>query len=189
MAALVACVTSGGVNADLRAELETMFDSDQSHRLKMQEVALKHGSNSPEVFELWKKQEPIDKANLKRLGEIVAAHGWPAISAVGQKASAAAFLIVQHSDPTSQKKYLPVLRAAVESGEAQPQDLALLEDRVLMHEGKKQRYGSQLQPNGKGGYEFYPIEDEVRVDERRKAVGLPPLSEYAKLFGLEYRPK
>jgi hypothetical protein len=58
-----------------------------------------------------------------------------------------------------------------------------------MREGKKQIYGSQLQQNDKGAWEFYPIEDEPNVDKRRQAVGLPPLSEYAKQFGFEYHPK
>jgi hypothetical protein len=184
-----ACATSGGANTDLKAELEAMFDSDQGYRNKMQEVVFKHGSNSPELIELWKKQRTIDEANLRRLGEIVETNGWPARSVVGEKGTIAAFLVVQHADYMNQKKYLPMLRVAVAAGEARSGDLALLEDRVLMGEGKKQRYGSQLQPNGRGGWEFYPIEDEKNVDERRRAVGLPSLAEYAKLFGFEYGPK
>ena len=101
----------------------------------------------------------------------------------------AAFLVVQHTDQSTQEYYLPFLKAAVEEGEARPQDLALLEDRVLMRQGKRQRYGSQLQENGNGGWKFYPIEDEVNVDERRKSVGLPPISEYAKQFGFKYKPR
>jgi len=58
-----------------------------------------------------------------------------------------------------------------------------------MSEGKKQIYGSQLRQNDKGALEFYPIDDEPNVDKRRQAVGLPPLAEYAKQFGLVYRPK
>jgi len=31
-------------------------------------------------------------------------------------------------------------------------------------------------------------EDKAHVDERRRSVGLPPLAEYAKMFGLSYPP-
>ena len=36
------------------------------------------------------------------------------------------------------------------------------------------------------GLELYPIEDAAHVDERRKSVGLTPMAEYLKLFGLDY---
>jgi hypothetical protein len=36
--------------------------------------------------------------------------------------------------------------------------------------------------------ELWPIEDEERVDARRASVGLGPLAEYLKHFGLEYKP-
>jgi len=97
--------------------------------------------------------------------------------------------VLQHADYTYQKKYLALLRKAVADRELRADSLALLEDRVLMGERRKQIYGSQLQTNAKGVLEFYPIEDEPNVDKRRKSVGLEPLAEYAKQFGLEYHPK
>jgi hypothetical protein len=48
---------------------------------------------------------------------------------------------------------------------------------------------SQLQTNAQGQLEFYPIEDEANMDKRRQSVGLEPLAEYAKHFGLEYHSK
>ncbi len=37
-----------------------------------------------------------------------------------------------------------------------------------------------------GKNEFFPIEDEANVNKRRAAVGLEPLEEYAKHFGIDY---
>ncbi len=37
-------------------------------------------------------------------------------------------------------------------------------------------------------HSFHPIEDEINVDQRRAAVGLGPLAEYAKRFGFVYEP-
>jgi hypothetical protein len=173
----------------LKGKLEAMYDTDQSQRSRMDAVGKQYGYNSPEMIELWKKQQPIDEANIKRLAEIIEKHGWPGRRLVGDKASTAAFLVLQHADYTYQKKYLPLLRKAVADGELRADSLALLEDRILMREGKKQIYGSQLQTNALGKLEFYPIEDETNVDKRRKSVGLEPLAEYAKQFGLEYHPK
>lgn len=62
----------------------------------------------------------------------------------------------------------------------------MLEDRVRIKEGKPQLYGSQLSGNPLC---FDPIEDEAHVDERRRSIGLEPLADYAKRFGLAYTPK
>jgi len=69
-----------------------MYDTDQSQRSEMGAVGKKYGYSSPEMTELWKKQQPIDEANIKRLIEIIETHGWPGHRLVGDKASTAAFL-------------------------------------------------------------------------------------------------
>jgi hypothetical protein len=55
-----------------------------------------------------------------------------------------------------------------------------LEDRVLVGEGKKQLYGSQVVAGPDGLPRLHPIEDPENVDERRRAIGLPPLEEYLR---------
>ncbi len=131
---------------------------------------------SEEVLALQKKQDEIDKRNLARLEEIVRQHGWPGRSLVGEAASMAAFLILQHTDLSSQKKYFPLLTKAVAEGEARPADAAMLEDQILVREGKMQIYGTQVRfdPATGAKLELYPIEDEGRVEERRAAVGCCP---------------
>jgi hypothetical protein len=34
--------------------------------------------------------------------------------------------------------------------------------------------------------QFFPIQDEANVNKRRASVGLQPLEEYAKFFGINY---
>jgi hypothetical protein len=97
------------------------------------------------------------------------------------------FLVIQHADSLTQVTYLPMLSKAVAKGDAEPQQLALLTDRVLTRQGKKQIYGSQLRTNeSTGKYEFFPIEDEPNVNKRRVSIGLGPLEQYAKYFGIDY---
>lgn len=182
--ALAGCSTG----EDPKAQLEAMYESDQAYRAQMQEFAVAQETRSAKFIALWARQQWNDWANLKRLERLVQKSGWPRQSKVGAKGASAAFLVIQHAGLERQKEYLPLLQAAVVEGEARATDLALLEDRILMREGNKQTYGSQLQSDGKGGWELYPIENEEQVDERRKAVGLPPLAEYAKEFGLVYTP-
>lgn len=77
----------------------------------------------------------------------------------------------------------------MENGDADKQSFAMLDDRVRMHEGRPQRYGSQIRGNRDTKMTFWQIEDEESVDKRRAEMGLEPLAEYAKRFkGLEYVP-
>jgi len=55
-----------------------------------------------------------------------------------------------------------------------------------MRQGKNQLYGSQVVYSKTGEQMFYPIEDEKNVNIRRAKMGLQPLEEYAKLFGITY---
>lgn len=166
-----------------------MLETDQSVRNNMEEIRKKHGDASVEMQEAWKKQRPIDEANLARFEAIIGTYGWPKRSLVGEKGASAVFLVLQHADLAYQKKYLPLARKAAAAGDLRTQSLALLEDRILVREGKKQIYGSQLMTNKSGKWEFNSIEDEPNVDKRRESVGLGPLAEYAKYFGLEYPSK
>lgn len=174
---------------DVRTELERMMEEDQKFRTRVQAVEEKYGQNSKELAALWKEQTETDNRLLKRLEEIIKQYGWPARSLVGAEASLAAFLIIQHADYEYQKKYFPLIKEAVEKGEIERGHVALLEDRILMREGKKQVYGSQLSRNEKTGkYEMWPVEDEENLDKRRSSVGLEPIAEYLKRFGVTYIP-
>jgi hypothetical protein len=171
--------------AALKVELETIYETDQKHRL-----SLNKASDEKERAKLWAEQNAIDKANQARIDEILKTHGWPGKKEFGPKAALAAFLVVQHSTPEMMKRYLPVLQNAMENGDANKESVALLDDRVRMIEGRPQRYGSQVRrdPNT-GKMTFWHIEDEESVDKRRAEMGLGPLAEYAKRFkGLEYVP-
>jgi hypothetical protein len=136
------------------------------------------------------RQKELDGRNQQRLDEIVKQYGWPKRSVFGEEASGVAFSVVQHAELDYQKKYLPLLKEAVAQKEARESDLAMLEDRILIREGKKQIYGTQVRMNQKTQLmELYPIEDEENVDGRRSKVGLEPLAQYVKkAFGMEYTP-
>jgi hypothetical protein len=179
----------------LRRELVKMGEDDQKHRQEMMDLMDRlASSDSEKVARKWKqvveRQNALDTRNRQRLDEIVKEHGWPKRSVFGDDASGVAFLIVQHSDIEYQKKYFPLIKEAASRGEARPSDLAMLEDRILTREGKKQIYGTQLRLNQKNQLmELYPIEDEENVDTRRAAVGLTPLAQYLKkAFGIDYVP-
>lgn len=68
-----------------------------------------------------------------------------------------------------------------------------MKDRILMNEGKKQIYGTQLasRKDDEGGntldYYVWPIEDNENVEKLRKEMGFTKsISEYAKEWNTEY---
>ncbi len=179
----------------LRRELVKMGEDGQKHRQEMMEMMDRLAtSDSEKVAKKWKqvvdRQNELDSKYRQRLDEIVKEYGWPKMSVFGLDASGVAFLIVQHSDLEYQKKYLPMIKEAASQKEARASDLAMLEDRILTREGKKQIYGTQLRLNKTTQImELYPIEDEEKVDSRRAIVGLAPLSQYLKkAFDIDYVP-
>jgi hypothetical protein len=124
----------------------------------------------------------VDAENLPWLRQMIVDYGWPTRSMVGERASHAAWLLVQHADrdPVFQRRCLALLTAA-EDGEVSPRDVAYLTDRVLLAEGQPQEYGTQVV--GRNG-RWVPRELRApeTVDERRASMGLEPLVEYLSLF-------
>ncbi|HEY5617680.1 MAG TPA: DUF6624 domain-containing protein [Vicinamibacterales bacterium] len=54
--------------------------------------------------------------------------------------------------------------------------------RVLVHQGKSQRFGSQFALGPDGRFRFAPVEDPGGMAARRSAAGLPPMRVYVCLL-------
>jgi len=170
---------------EVRAELLQMADEDQ--RARFAAIAEERNSGSTDLFQAVAQ---IDEKNTARLKSLVAEHGWLGKSLVGEDGAHAAWLLVQHaSDRAFQKGCLEKMKSALKDGEASATDFAYLFDRVAMFEGRKQLYGTQFRtPPGKMcEMEPVPIEDEEHVDERRRALGLPPMVEHVKQLRETYK--
>jgi hypothetical protein len=136
------------------------------------------------------KQDEIDKANMHRLAEIINAWGWPGNRFAGIDHASNAFFVLQHADLASQHQYLPLLRRAVAQGAANAQDLAMLEDRVLVRDGKLQLYGTQFLPDVPNQpLTLCPVQDEAHLDQRRSDLGMPPMADYIKHMQTLYGKK
>lgn len=175
-----------GIKKDLKAILDTVYADDQNNRLKINDIEEDFGFQSEQMKLLWHEIKRKDSINLVKVKQIINRFGWPGIDLVGKKGAKTIFLVIQHADSLAQVTFLPLLREAVNQKNANPQYLALLEDRVLIRQGQPQLYGSQVKRNEKGENEFYPIWDEKHVNERRAAMGLEPLEKYAAYFNITY---
>lgn len=159
---------------EIASEIENMRKVDQD----MREKNLKDQS--------W--DDSIDKQNTARMKEIVAEIGWPTISKVGKESSHSAWLLLQHADHSVEfQTHCLELMKQETLGEVEPRDIAMLEDRIRIHQNQPQLYGTQFR-SVNGEHMPLPIEDIEHVDQRRKQMGFPPLQENIANIYKKYGP-
>lgn len=172
---------AGVTRPALCAELLALRDRDQAVRRK----GLADQDNKAVQAEV----ETVDRENVARVRTIIDSGGWPGKSTVGEKGSAAAWTIIQHSDPDVLARYVELMERAVEAGELDGSLYATTVDRMRVQQGRPQVYGTQFR-EAKSRMEPFPIENEAEVDVRRAEVGLQPLAEYTVMINEMYaRPK
>src|SRR4030095_16431980 len=71
---------------------------------------------------------------------------------------------------------LPAIEQAHARGDLKGEAVAMLVDRVQVHEGSPQTYGTQISLHD-GRWVLDPIADSAHVDERRARMGVPPPAE------------
>ena len=182
-ALLVASGTGAGQDRDtnLQAELLEMGRLDQDVRFRiMAMIQSDPATVSEEEFRaLMGEQTTVDEANLVRLEEIVREYGWPSTELVGKEANGAAWVILQHADIAVQRRYLPLLREATKENRALASNLAMLEDEIALVDSGQQIYGTEIKMVDDIVF-VAPVVDPEQLDERRAAVGLPPMEDYLK---------
>ena len=173
----------------LVAQLDSIFEADQALRREVEPMLSRYGNDSPEMQDLWRRIAAKDSANLAAVSRILDERGWLGADVIGGRGNMTLFLVVQHADLATQEKYLPLMREAVRDGRAQGSSLALLEDRVALRQGRRQTYGSQIGTDpADGSSRVLPLDDPLRVDERRATVGLGPLADYARRMNVDWDP-
>jgi hypothetical protein len=164
----ISCMAQAPQYKDLADRLKQILELDQKYR------------NTSD----WRMMHIQDSLNLIEVVKILDTHGWLGPEEVGKDGSSSIFLVIQHAELPTQEKYFPMMKEAVKNKKARPQDLALLEDRILMRQGKKQIYGSQITSGPDGIMKVHPIDDPANVDKRRADIGLPPMAKYLEHFDM-----
>ena len=169
----------------LVAILDTIYLEDQTYRKQLREIEAKYGRQSDEMKAHWQLIHEKDSINLVKIKKILDERGWLGPKIIGNQGNSTLFLVIQHSDLEAQEEYLPMMRDAVKKGNANPGNLALLEDRVALRKGEKQIYGSQVGRDPETGeYYVLPLIDPDNVDKRRAEVGLGKIQDYISHWNL-----
>jgi len=163
---------------DIMIKLEKMVLIDQFYRVHVFSEKDKY------IKAFIKKYGDIDEINTKKLKKIINKIGWPTISKISPEADHNAWLIVQHSSDLKFQKYcLSLIEEAVKTRDTKLSNYAYLKDRILLHEGKKQLFGTQCKRDKDGKLILCPIEDIENVNQRRKEYEVRPydVNEYLEM--------
>lgn len=146
---------------EISQEIKKMYEADQAMRERWEE-----GDFS---------DEDLDKAHTSRMKEIIEEIGWPTASKVGTDVAENAWLLVQHSDHDVdfQSLCLELMKQEPDS-EVKKVNVAYLEDRVRVNQGRGQLYGTQFSQEANRHIPRL-IEDEENVDKRRAEMGMGTL--------------
>lgn len=165
-----------GARAELPKERLAALTAEFARRRELDQAVRTDATRIAEM-------ERVDADNTAWLKQLVAELGWIDVTRFGQEPAGAAFLIVQHSgDLPLMMAALPEIEVDVRKHGVDPQNYALLWDRLQVRLGKRQRYGSQLGTDAQGRMVVIALEDRERVEEIRKAIGLFPLKQYLELM-------
>jgi hypothetical protein len=163
------------MDTTLREELLAMQAEDR----RVREELTKEGTLA-QGYE--PRMEAVHRRNAERLEAIVGERGWPGRSLVGEDGAEAAWQTLQHAigRPDLMRGFLPLLQQAADHGEVPEWQPAYILDRIRFFEGRPQVYGTQYDIDAEGFSSLWPVEDSESVNERRKKVGLPPLSQNSR---------
>lgn len=161
----------------LRDELIQMEKVDQDARVKCAS-----GTADEQVKCLAEISKTVDEPNTKRLEQIFDQIGFPNTAKVGKEGLQAFMIVLQHA-PTDELRVrsLKPITKAFKNKELPPMGYANFVDRLRLHQGKKQLYGSGFEFKD-GKMVLSPTEDLKHLERRRAKIGLPPMAEAIKMM-------
>ena len=167
--------------------LEEVYDKDQEVRKWTVLSSLSYD----EIVTYSTEMALTDSLNQATVFGILDKEGWPA--RLSDKANQAIWLVIDHSDLAARSKYLDLVKAEAEEGVLDKSDFAVLNDRVLMEEGKPQVYGTQIKMAAEFVGEeltmqlyLWPVENPAALDSLRSSVSLSPIEEYLASSGATF---
>lgn len=158
------------MNTEIKHKILEMRALDDRVRARLVQEGTLYDGYHPEM-------EAVHNQNAEGLEKIIDQIGWPTAELVGAEASNAAWIIAQHaiSKPEFQRRCLALLKE--NAHQIPPAQVAALEDRILVFEGKPQIYGTNFDWDQNGEMNPSPIQNPQHVEELRKKMGLGTLAE------------
>ena len=166
---------------ELDSTLCEVFVKDQFARIGLRKAIKENNVDS--IIHYNTMMQTADEENQRIVFNLLDETGWP--EDLSNDANKAIFLVIDHSDIESQKKYLNLVKLQSENGVISKSYYPTLLDRVLMKENQRQVYGTQTHMNmNKEEKVLYvwPVVNAENIDSLRNTVDLLPLAEYMEVM-------
>ncbi|MGG7467983.1 DUF6624 domain-containing protein [Chryseobacterium arthrosphaerae] len=163
------------------SELSYIRNIDQEYAsLPPKEMMEKYGeANAWKVFET--KRDSVGKDNQSRIKRLYAEYGYLGFKQVGEANATKFWISIQHADDDVgfQRTMLKAMKKEIGKKNAHKNEYAMLEDRVAINSGQKQRFGTQVTYNkAEQAVPKNGLTDSMNVDKLRVEYGLPSFKEY-----------
>jgi len=153
------------------ARLVALDEVTRQHMWRADDPALAPDQQRALGLKIGTRMAEIDAANTAALKLLLPADGWFRNSRDGRQVTHGAWLIAQHSpDNAFQIGVIGAMGKRLSAGDVDAMDFALITDRVLVHQGGLQVFGSQAGCI-QGRLAILPITVPDKVDERRARIG------------------
>lgn len=170
-------------NSEAKASLKAMWQNylqmrqDFNQKMKTLKTPQDSAIYVPWLIDMQKQ----DMENQKRVSALLDQCGWP--EKLDSTENLMIYTAIFHGDASQIKKYLPLVYRKMRQGVVQKSEYAVMADRSLVYEIKKQVYGTQTYRNRLSGITtVWPIEEIAQLDNRRKAMSLQPMNEYIAML-------
>ena len=133
---------------EVKKWLEALLNDDQKYREMLHQLPR---GDDRETSRMMRKQ---DSLNQVILSVILQKYGWPGEQAYGRKAAKGAFYVTIHAPYEYKKQYISLLKSAAERNAGDAKYYRVMQDRILISEGKPQQYGTHPRINGSMSFDL-----------------------------------
>ena len=195
------CIAYSQEHNEIDSLLAKAYERDQNIRIELMNLTKKGSIEGytdniiDSLMTVAEQMKEIDEENIELVSSLLT-NGLP--EGLNLESYEAIWLIIDHAGIKQQKQYLPLMKRASKKGLISANDLATLTDRIMMYEGKPQKYGTQsytVNVDGKQMIYIWPVSNPRKLNCLRKEINTCSIEEYVLLLkessGMEviYEPK
>jgi len=130
--------------------------------------------------------ELLKNQNIEALEYILKTCGFPTVQTAGEAGLQTTWNLLQDASKETRSLYFPQVIEATKTAALTREDVALMQDKMLMDYNKPQLYGTQLVLTDAGVYELYNLDKPAQVNARRAMMSMPPLQDYLDHFNIDF---
>lgn len=195
------CIAYSQEHNEIDSLLAKAYERDQNIRIELMNLTKKGSIEGytdniiDSLMTVAEQMKEIDEENIELVSSLLT-NGLP--EGLNLESYEAIWLIIDHAGIKQQKQYLPLMKRASKKGLISANGLATLTDRIMMYEGKPQKYGTQsytVNVDGKQMIYIWPVNNPRKLNRLRKEINTCSIEEYVLLLkessGMEviYEPK